>query len=180
MIDPGPRDTGSASHGARVLRSVPAHHRPAPLMAARFLGLLLPAHPANFKVGWPPGPFIMMELRGPVQNSRLIKACTQLTRGSLRGSFTPLTSNPPYANRGRAKSRCHNTARGDRYPTPAFFRVRRNPERSAPHVIATPSWLVPRVGSDISCRGTHLHSWSHPSRYCRSLCDHKCRLFPQI
>ena len=45
---------------------------------------------------------------------------TQLTRGSLRGSFTPLTSNPPYANRGHAKSRCHNTARGGRYPTPAF------------------------------------------------------------
>ena len=55
------------------------------------------------------------------------------------------------------------------------FRVLQNPERSAPHVIATPSWLVPRVGSDISCRGTHLHSWSH--RYCRSLCDHNVRFF---
>ena len=53
------------------------------------------------------------------------------------------------------------------------FRVLRNPERSAPHVIATPSRSVPRVGSDISCRGTHLHSWSH--RYCRSLCDHNVR-----
>ena len=55
------------------------------------------------------------------------------------------------------------------------FRVLRNPERSAPHVIATPSRSVPRVGSDISCRGTHLHSWSH--RYCRSLCDHNVRFF---
>ena len=58
------------------------------------------------------------------------------------------------------------------------FRVIRNPERSAPHVIATPSRSVPRVSSDISCRGTHLHSWSH--RYCRSLCDHNVRFFPQI
>ena len=59
MTDPGPRHSAAcAGHGARVLRSVPAHHRPAPLMAARFLGFLLPAHPANFKVGWPPGPFI--------------------------------------------------------------------------------------------------------------------------
>ena len=33
----------------RFLRSVPAHHRPAPLMAARFLGLLLPAHPASLR-----------------------------------------------------------------------------------------------------------------------------------
>ena len=44
--------------------------------------------------------------------------------------------------------------------------------------IATPSRSVPRVRSDISCRGTHLHSWSH--RYCRSLCDHNVRFFPQI
>jgi hypothetical protein len=58
------------------------------------------------------------------------------------------------------------------------FRVLRNPERSAPHVIATPSRSVPRVSSDISCRGTHFHSWSH--RYCRSLCDHNVRFFPQI
>ena len=28
------------------------------LIAARFPRLLLPAHPATFKVGWPPGPFI--------------------------------------------------------------------------------------------------------------------------
>ena len=55
------------------------------------------------------------------------------------------------------------------------FRVLRNPERSAPHVIAMPSRSVPRVSSDISCRGTHLHSWSH--RYCRSLCDHNVRFF---
>ena len=58
------------------------------------------------------------------------------------------------------------------------FRVLRNPERSAPHVIPTPSRSVPRVSSDISCRGTHLHSWSH--RYCRSLCDHNVRLFPRF
>jgi hypothetical protein len=58
------------------------------------------------------------------------------------------------------------------------FRVLRNPERSAPHVIAMPSRRVPRVSSDISCRGTHLHSWSH--RYFRSLCDHNVRFFPQI
>jgi hypothetical protein len=55
------------------------------------------------------------------------------------------------------------------------FRVLRNPERSAPHVIAMPSRRVPRASSEISCRGTHLHSWSH--RYCRSLCDHNVRLF---
>ena len=58
------------------------------------------------------------------------------------------------------------------------FRVLRNPERSAPHVVATPSRRVPRVSSDISCRGAHLHSWSH--RYCRSLCDHNVRFFSQI
>ena len=40
-----------------LVRSVTTRHRPAPLMLARFPGLLLPAHPATFKVGWPPGPF---------------------------------------------------------------------------------------------------------------------------
>ena len=38
------------------LRSVTTRHKPAPLMLARFPGLLLPAHPATFKVGWPRGP----------------------------------------------------------------------------------------------------------------------------
>ncbi len=85
--------------------------------------------------------------------------------GSLRGSFPPRTSNPlatRYATRGRAKRRCRNTARGGRWPT-RHFRVLRNPERSAAHVIATPPRRVPRVPSDISCqcRGTHLFSWSH-------------------
>ncbi len=41
-----------------LVRSVTTRPRPAPLMLARFPGLLLPAHPATFKVGWPPGPFI--------------------------------------------------------------------------------------------------------------------------
>ena len=63
---------------------------------------------------------VLQDPDGITGSSLLRKACTQLTRGSLRGSFTPLTSNRPYANRGRATSRCHNTARGGRYPTPAF------------------------------------------------------------
>jgi hypothetical protein len=49
--------------------------RPAPLMLARFPGLLLPAHPATFKVGWPPGPFITNKLlenkSNPFKNTAL-------------------------------------------------------------------------------------------------------------
>ncbi len=48
-----------ADLSGRFLRSVTTRHKPAPLMLARFPGLLLPAHPATFKVGWPPGPYTM-------------------------------------------------------------------------------------------------------------------------
>ena len=58
----------SLSVQVRFLRSVTTRHKPAPLMRvmlARFPGRLLPAHPATFKVGWPPGPFIEQKVGGP-------------------------------------------------------------------------------------------------------------------
>jgi hypothetical protein len=105
-------------------------------------------------------------------SSLLRKACAQLTHGSLRGSFTSLTSKPPYANRGRSKSRCHDTARGGRYPTSAFQGAS---ESGALRPTRYSDAFAARVGSDIDCRGTHLHSWFHA--FCRSLCDHNVRLF---
>ena len=62
MNDPGqPEGLPLSAWQVRFLRSVTTRHKPAPLMLvmlARFPGRLLPAHPATFKVGWPPGPFI--------------------------------------------------------------------------------------------------------------------------
>jgi hypothetical protein len=93
--------------------------------------------------------------------------------------FHTADSAPTICEPRRAKSRCSNTARGGGCPTPAYFLgCFRNLEHSAPHVIATPPPRVPRLTSDISCRGTYLHSWSH--HYCRSLCDHNMGSFGQI
>ena len=114
-------------------------------------------------------------------SSLLRKACMHaVTHGSLEPRIVHAAdSAPTVCEPRRAKSRCRNTALGGRYPTPAYFLgCFRNLEHSAPHVIATPPPRVPRLTSDISCRGTHLHSWSH--RYCRSLCDHNMGSFGQI
>jgi hypothetical protein len=129
------RQTRTLASSGRTVRRIPGSHPPPRLSERRRAADQGKAKQASILPLWAlipslsPRLDVVLASNSVLQDpdaitgsSLLRKACTQLTHGSLRGSFTPLTSNPLYANRGRAKSRRHNTARGGRYPSPAFFR----------------------------------------------------------
>ena len=63
------------------------------LIAARFPRLLLPAHPATFKVGWPPGPLYRLSVRDTI-NFGISRSSLRLAMEGLVASSAPINATP--------------------------------------------------------------------------------------